>query len=80
MCICLIQGLSSAKHFYVSHFPRARTYARTSANFTPNFKTVYSYTEPGFLYVTNTQYLCTHHFLRCRTASFVQSMFVFMDV
>ena len=34
----------------------------------------------GFSYVTNTQCLYTHHFLRCRTAGFVQSMFVLMDV
>ena len=37
--------------------------------------------DRGFqLYVTITQSLCTHHFLRCCTAGFVQSMFVLMDV
>ena len=51
----------SAKHFYVSDFPRARrTYVLTSTPFTPNFKMCYSYKGPGFSYATNTRCLvCT---------------------
>ena len=77
--------LVSAKHFYVSEIPRAartylRTYALTSTRFTLNFKIVVSHTRLGFPYATNTRCLCVHQFLRCRTAGFVQLMFVLMDV